>query len=84
MVRLELWNGAKGEHEKRVLRDMERNLIELETGPEAWAEACNLARRTRGHGKTIPATDLLIAACAGHYGVGIEHADEHFDMLSRL
>lgn len=84
MVRLELWNGARGEHEKRVLRDFERHLPELGIGEEVWNEACELARRARARGITVPATDMLIAACARYHDVGLEHADEDFERLSKL
>jgi predicted nucleic acid-binding protein len=84
MVRLELWNGARGRHEQQVLKEMEQNLIELQITPQVWDEACVLAQRCRGQGQTIPATDLLIAACARYYGVGLVHCDEHFDALAAL
>jgi predicted nucleic acid-binding protein len=41
-------------------------------------------RRARRSGKTIPATDILIAACARRHGVELEHADQHFAALAAL
>jgi predicted nucleic acid-binding protein len=32
----------------------------------------------------VPATDLLIAACAGHHGAQLEHADADFDAIARV
>jgi predicted nucleic acid-binding protein len=84
MVRLELWNGARGDHEKAVLRDMERNLIELDMTPAVWDTAFELARKSRVAGHTSPSTDILITACAMVYHVPIEHKDGHFDMLFDL
>ena len=84
MIRLELWNGARGEHEKRVLRDMERDLPELEVNHAVWLASYKLARKARKGGVTAPATDLLIAACARHHGVNIEHDDEHLASLATL
>jgi len=84
IVRLELWNGARGEHEKRVLRDMQKNLPELGIPPTVWTSACRLASKARKKGKTIPATDLLVVACARHYSVAIEHDDNHFDVMAFL
>ncbi|MBM3861305.1 MAG: PIN domain nuclease [Verrucomicrobia bacterium] len=81
MVRLELWNGARGAQEKRVLRDLEATLPNLEMTAEVWQLAIELARKTREKGLTIPATDLLIAACAGHHGADLVHADSHFDQV---
>jgi predicted nucleic acid-binding protein len=60
LVRLELWNGAGGERERKVLREFERA------------------------GVTVPATDILIAACAGHHGAQLEHADGDFDAIARV
>jgi predicted nucleic acid-binding protein len=84
MVRLELWNGARGEREKNVLRDMEATLTDLEMGTEVWQLAVDLAQKARTKGLTIPATDLLVAACARHHGAEIEHADTHFDQIAKL
>jgi predicted nucleic acid-binding protein len=84
MVRLELWNGARGEKEKKALREFEEALPELEMTPEVWNEACELAGRARTAGLTIPASDILIAACARHHGATIEAVDGHFLELDKL
>jgi predicted nucleic acid-binding protein len=84
MVRLELWNGAQGEREKRVLREFGEILPELEMTPEVWDKACKLAEQARLAGLTVPAADLLITACARHYGASIEAVDMHFSELARL
>jgi predicted nucleic acid-binding protein len=84
MVKLELWNGARGDHEKRVLRDMEEHIVELDMPAAVWNQAFDLARKTRIAGLTVPATDLLIAACARHHGVALEHRDAHYDSLAKL
>ncbi len=81
MVKLELWNGAHREHEKRILKEMEERLIDLEITPEVWVLACELARKTRKGGHTIPATDLLIAACARHHQAGLEHSEPEQELL---
>ena len=36
------------------------------------------------HRMAAPATDIVIAACARHHGVGIEHDDEHLAALATL
>jgi len=84
LVRLELWNGAGGERERKVLRELERSIPELGITPEVWGEACELARRCRAAGASVPATDLLIAACAFHHGARIEHEDTDFDAIERV
>ena len=83
-VRLELWNGARGNADHRLLRDLEQQLSSVPTSPEVWALARDLARAARGHGLTLPAADLLIAACAAHHGLGLIHQDAHFEQLARI
>jgi predicted nucleic acid-binding protein len=84
LVRLELWNGAGGERERKVLREIERLLPELGITDEVWAVACELARRCRAAGVAAPATDLLIAACAFHHGAELEHEDSDFDAIAHV
>ena len=84
VVRLELWNGARGDREKKALREFEQVVPELDMPAEVWDIACDLARRTRAAGLTIPVTDLLIAACARHHGVEVDSTDAHFAELNRL
>lgn len=84
LVRLELWNGAGGDREKKVLREFERLVPELAIDDEVWGDACDLARRCRAGGVTVPATDILIAACARHHGAELEHADGDFDALATI
>lgn len=83
-VRLELWNGVRHEHDREKLTIYERTLPELEIGAAVWREACALAGRCRKAGKTAPANDVLIAACARHHGVELERVDKHFDFLLAL
>ncbi len=84
MVKLELWNGARGETEKRVLREMEEALVLLPSGDDVWQTAFRLARVTRQAGKTVPATDLLISACAQTHGADLVHDDQHLAELTKL
>lgn len=84
IVRLELWNGAGGEREKKALRDFERLLPELEIDDDVWSGAYELARKARAAGVSIPATDLLIAACAKRHDAALEHSDSDFTQLAKL
>ena len=84
LVRLELWNGAGGERERKVLREFERLVPELAITAEVWNEACELARRCRAAGVTVPATDLLIAACARHHGAQLEQSDGDYEAIARV
>lgn len=67
-----------------MLRDLERALPELMIDEAVWAASFELARRARAKGITVPATDILIAACALHHGAGIETSDSDFDALNSL
>ncbi len=78
-VQLELWNGARGEKERAVLRKLAAAVPELPIDEDVWRTAYDLARRARG--VTMPATDLIIAACAIRFGTALESSDSDFDLL---
>ncbi len=84
MVRLELWAGIGTERERQALRAYVAVIPELPIDADVWQAACDLAARARRAGKTVPASDILICACARRHGVAMEHADAHFDMLEAL
>jgi predicted nucleic acid-binding protein len=84
LIRLELWNGVGSEADRRILREHELWLPDLAITDEVWTQACALADRCRKVGKTAPANDVLIAACARHYQVKLEFVDAHFDFLIAL
>jgi predicted nucleic acid-binding protein len=84
LVRLELWNGAAGDRDRKVLRDFEAVLPELPIDGEVWAGAYELARCARAAGVSVPATDILIAACARRHGAELETADSDFERLAAV
>ncbi|HIL91084.1 MAG TPA: PIN domain-containing protein [Gemmatimonadetes bacterium] len=84
MVLLELWNGARGDNEKKRLGQLEQEMICLPTTSLVWEKARLLARLCRENGLTAPATDLLIIACAGTHEVDIEYQDIHFAAILPL
>lgn len=63
---------------------VEGTLRNLEITRAVWENAFRLGQKVRERGLTIPAIDLLIAACGRHHGVEIEHADEHFNLLAGM
>src|SRR5882672_4611942 len=69
MIRLELWNGARGERDKKALRDFERHLPELPITDDVWNLACSIAQKARSAGATAPGSDILIASCAKFHDV---------------
>ena len=84
IVQLELWNGARGDPEKRALRRFAAVLPVLSMDEPVWSAAYDLARRARARGVTVPAVDVAIAACARRHGTGLESADADFEMLADL
>lgn len=83
-VQLELWNGARGEQEHRVLRDFGRTLPELPIDDRVWETAHDLAGQARYRGVAVPAIDVMIAACARRHGASLESADADFELLASL
>ena len=81
LVLLELWNGARGAQEQKVLRGLERDLEKVETTTEVWDLAVDLARRCRAAGVSAPATDLLVAAISRHHRLPLLHRDAHFEQI---
>jgi predicted nucleic acid-binding protein len=84
LVLLELWNGAQGADEHRVLRELELTIEKVPTSPAVWEMASELARICRRAGVSAPVTDILIAACAEHHRLGLLHRDAHFNHIARV
>ena len=81
MVLLELWAGAGGSHERAGIAEMATVLECLRIDDDVWKGAHALAQTCRAAGVTVPAADLLIAACADHHGVEILERDGHFAQI---
>ncbi|MBI5195447.1 MAG: PIN domain-containing protein [Nitrospirae bacterium] len=81
IVTVELWNGARGVYEKQRLKELDKEIVCLQTTQEVWQTARQLAQKCRTAGQTVPVVDLVITACALFYGVAIEHCDEHIDFI---
>lgn len=82
MVLLELWAGAGGSHERAGIAQMAAVLECLRIDDEVWKSALTLAQTCRAAGVTVPAADLLIAACADHHGVELVERDGHFAQIA--
>ena len=83
-VRLELWNSTGSEADRRLLERLQEDVESVETTPEVWGHAQRLAWASRRAGLTLPAIDLLVAACARVHGLGLLHRDAHFDRLAEI
>jgi predicted nucleic acid-binding protein len=77
-----LWNGAGGDPDKK--KGFDRLLPELTIDNEVWDAAFDLARRARSAGISVPATDVLVAACARHHQVELEYSDSDFSKLDEV
>ena len=84
IVQLELWSGARGEREKRALREFSGVLPCLPIDDDVWRVAYDLARRARAGGVTVPATDILIQACVTRHTTYLETADADFETLRQV
>jgi predicted nucleic acid-binding protein len=79
MTLVELWHGVRGAREKRELAEMEKDITRLAVNERVWHLASKLALRCREKGFTVPVSDIMVAACAAHYKLELEHCDKHFD-----
>ncbi len=83
MVLLELWIGARGARDRAVIEGLAANLEVLPTDADVWRKAHAWARQCRDAGITVPATDLLIAACAARHNVEVLARDKHFAQIAK-
>jgi predicted nucleic acid-binding protein len=81
MTSVELWNGAQGHIEKRVLEELQSELRLYPVNEQVWAGARTLARRCREKGIGAPTADIVVAACATDNKLPLEHCDSHFDKI---
>ena len=81
MVVLELWNGARGDEERKRLTEIFRTLERVATTEAVWSMATTLAKGCRQRGVTVPDTDLLVAATARVHGLDLLEADRHFRLI---
>ena len=84
VVRLELWHGARNAGDRKMMRQLEATIPTLPVTDAVWNFACDLGSFSRDQGLTVPATDLIIFACAHVNGARLEHNDQHYDRLSAM
>ena len=66
------------------MTEMAASLPCLPIDDEVWSTAYGLARSARAQGHTVPATDLIIAACARRHGIKLEHDASHLEAIQTL
>ncbi len=81
MTLVELWNGARGHAERKVLGELEEEIQLFPINDQVWAGARRLAGRCREKGVTATSPDIVIVACAAHHEIPLEHCDRHFDQI---
>jgi predicted nucleic acid-binding protein len=81
---VELWNGVRGEREKRELAGMENEIERIPVDAAVWRSASKLALRCREKGINVPISDIITAACAVTHGLELEHCDKHFNDILPL
>jgi predicted nucleic acid-binding protein len=84
MVAVELWMGVGSEEDARAVEALTSVLVLLPTDAGVWNLARRLAARCRREGRPVPASDVVIAACAFANGAGIDAEDAHFEVLRNL
>jgi predicted nucleic acid-binding protein len=81
MTAIELWNGTRGDREKRDLAALENEITLFPVDTGVWQIARKLALQCKSNGLTAPVSDIVIAACSHHYGLELEHCDRHFEKI---
>lgn len=78
VVLAELWMGAGSPDDQAHVRQLEDVLPCLPMSDGVWERTYALARTCRARGTPVPASDLMIAACAFVHRASIEASDRHF------
>lgn len=84
MVLVELWNGARSGPDRALVQEIADEVAVLATSDAVWELASALARASRAQGVTVPATDLVVAACARTHKAELLHRDAHFEALAGI
>jgi len=84
MVRLEVLRGMKNPRERDAMAAFFNVLCHVQTDNKLLEQATELGWELDRRGRTIPAQDILIAACALRAGVPIFTADKHFENIPGL
>lgn len=84
LVQIEVLRGRSDPHVLRRFRDTFAVMIYLATTHATWERATQLAWSLDRQGVVIPATDLIIAACALQTGAAVLTYDAHFRQIPGL
>lgn len=81
MVRIEVLRGQKTRNQRDLLASFFDILCNIPMDNRLWEESAGLAWKLDRGGLTLPAPDIIIAACAIRAGVPVLTADAHFDSI---
>ena len=84
MVRMEVERGLKIDRIRRRIGNFFDVLINVHTTNKIWEQATETAWKLGRSGITLPAQDILIAACASEIGAAVLSDDKHFDEFTGL
>jgi predicted nucleic acid-binding protein len=84
MVRMEVERGLKIDRIRRRIGNFFDVLINVPTTNKIWEQATETAWKLGRSGITLPAQDILIAACASEIGAAVLSDDKHFDEFTGL
>jgi predicted nucleic acid-binding protein len=84
LVQIEVLRGRSDPHVLRRFRDTFAVMIYIATTNATWERATQLAWSLDRQGIVIPATDLIIAACALQTGAAVLTYDTHFRQIPGL
>jgi predicted nucleic acid-binding protein len=84
IVRLEVLRGVRSPKKRDEMGGFFDVLCNVRTDDRLWESAAELAWELDRAGGTIPAQDILIAACALRAGVPVLTDDRHFDRIPGL
>jgi predicted nucleic acid-binding protein len=81
VVLAELWMGAGSQKDQEDVSKLQGVLPCLLISGQVWEKSYDLAKACRKNGTPVPASDLIIAACAFYHGAHVEAVDKHFSVL---
>ncbi len=81
VVLAELWMGAGSVKDRQDVQELQDVLPCLGLNQQTWDLSYRLAGVCCERGTPVPASDLLIAACAFFHGALIDAEDKHFGTL---
>jgi predicted nucleic acid-binding protein len=84
IIYVEVVGFAADERERRVLLADFRGFHRLELSNADFDLAAAIGFDLRRLGRTVPATDLIIAACAIRAQAQLLHLDDHFEEIAKV